>query len=166
MAASSGAGPQASVGRIVVGVDGSPGSLAALGWALREASSRGLAVHAVAAWECPIESSFGDMATVGDLPPVVAAEEVLVSALADTGVAADDPTVTTASLEGHPAEVLMRMASGAELLVVGSRGHGRIFGALLGSVSHYVAAHAACPVVVIKPARDKLRPWSENWEEQ
>jgi nucleotide-binding universal stress UspA family protein len=158
MAASSGAGPQASVGRIVVGVDGSPGSLAALGWALREASSRGLAVHAVAAWECPIESSFGDMATVGDFPPVVAAEEVLVSALADTGVAGDDPTVTTASLEGHPAEVLMRMASGAELLVVGSRGHGRIFGALLGSVSHYVAAHAACPVVVIKPARDKLRP--------
>lgn len=155
MAALNGAGPQASVGRIVVGVDGTPGSQAALCWALREASSRGLAVHAVAAWEFPMESTFGDMATVGDFPPVVAAEEILVSALADAGVAADDPTVTSAPLEGHPAEVLMRMASGAELLVVGSRGHGRIFGALLGSVSHYVAAHAACPVVVIKPTTDR-----------
>jgi nucleotide-binding universal stress UspA family protein len=73
------------------------------------------------------------------------------SALADAGVAVDDPTVTTAPVKGHPAEVLMQMAKRAELLVVGSRGHGRIFGALLGSVSHYVAAHAACPVVVIKP---------------
>ena len=155
MAAPNGAGPQASAGRIVVGVDGSPGSLAALCWALREAASRGLTAHAVAAWEFPMESTFGDMATVGDFHPVVAAEEILVSALADASVAADDPTVTTAPVEGHPAEVLMRMASSAELLVVGSRGHGRIFGALLGSVSHYVAAHAACPVVVIKPTPDR-----------
>jgi nucleotide-binding universal stress UspA family protein len=138
MAAPSGADPQVLVGRIVVGVDGSPGSLAALCWALREASSHGLAVHAVAASEYPIDSSVGDTATVGDSHPVLTAEEVLVSALADAGVTADDPTVTTASLEGHPAEVLMRMASAAELLVVGSRGHGRIFGALLGSVSHYL----------------------------
>jgi len=49
----------------------------------------------------------------------------------------------------------MQMAKRAELLVVGSRGHGRIFGALLGSVSHYVAAHAACPVVVIKPVANR-----------
>lgn len=151
MGAPNGTGPQAPVGRIVVGVDGSPGSLAALRWAVREASSRGLAVHAVTAWEVPIESTFGDMATIGDFHPVVAAEEILVSALADAGVAAEDQSVTTAPVEGHPAEVLMQMASGAELLVVGSRGYGRIFGALLGSVSQYVAAHAACPVVVIKP---------------
>ena len=115
MAAPNGAGPPASAGRIVVGVDGSPGSLAALCWALREASSRGLTVHAVAAWEFPMESTFSDMATVGDFHPVVAAEEILVSALADAGVAADDPTVTTAPVEGHPAEVLMRMASGARV---------------------------------------------------
>jgi nucleotide-binding universal stress UspA family protein len=93
------------------------------------------------------------MATVSDSHPVVAAEEVLVSALADAGVAADDNRVTTTPAEGHPAEVLMQKAAGAELLVVGSRGYGRIFGALLGSVSQYVAAHAACPVVVIKPTR-------------
>ncbi|MGH8964380.1 MAG: universal stress protein [Actinomycetes bacterium] len=49
------------------------------------------------------------------------------------------------------AEVLLQAAEGSELLVVGSRRHGKILGALLGSVSQYVAAHAACPVVVIKP---------------
>ena len=46
----------------------------------------------------------------------------------------------------------MQQAERAELLVIGSRGHGRIFGALLGSVRQYLAAHAACPVVVIKPS--------------
>ncbi|MDN5748092.1 MAG: universal stress protein [Pseudonocardia sp.] len=150
------------VGGIVVGVDGSPGSLAALRWAVREASTRGLAVHAVTAWEFPAESTFGDMRTVGDFHPVVEAEEILVSALTDAGVAAGDETVTTAPVEGHPAEVLMRSAEHADLLVVGSRGHGRIVGALLGSVSHYVAAHAACPVVVIKPGPDDVENGPSN----
>jgi len=151
MATPTGAAPHSPGAGIVVGVDGSPGSIAALRWAVREASTRGLAVHAVTAWEFPVESTFGDMRTVGDFHPVVAAEKILVSALADVGIAADNESVTTAPVEGHPAEVLMQLAEGAQLLVVGSRGHGRIFGALLGSISHYVAAHAACPVVVIKP---------------
>jgi nucleotide-binding universal stress UspA family protein len=151
MATPTGSRPPAPLGRIVVGVDGSPGSLAAFRWALHEGASRGLQVHAVTAWEFPLELTFGAMATVGDSHPVVAAEEILVSALADAGVATDDDRVTTTPVEGHPAEVLMQKAVGAELLVVGSRGYGRIFGALLGSVSQYVAAHAACPVVVIKP---------------
>lgn len=155
MAAPNGAGAHALAGRIVVGVDGSPGSLAALRWALREASARNLLLHAVTAWEFPTVSTFGDMATIDDFHPVVAAEEILVSALADAGVEADGEKVTTAPLEGHPAEVLMQVASGAALLVVGSRGYGRMFGALLGSVSHYVAAHAACPVVVIKPVTSR-----------
>ena len=59
--------------------------------------------------------------------------------------------MTTAPVKAHTAEVLMQQVERAELLVVGSRGHGRIFGALLGSVSQYLAAHAAGPVVVIKP---------------
>lgn len=155
MAIPTGTDPQPQRGRIVVGVDGSPGSLAALRWAAREASKRSLTVHAVTAWEFPMESTFGDLGTVGDFHPVIAAEKILVSALADTGLAADDETVTTAPIKGHPAEVLMQMAEGAELLVVGSRGYGQIFGALLGSVSHYVAAHAACPVVVIKPVTNE-----------
>ncbi len=153
MATPTGARPPAPQGGIVVGVDGSPGSLAAFRWGLREGASRGIQVHAVTAWEYPVELTFGAMATVSDSHPVVAAEEILVSALADAGLAADHVGVTTTAVEGHPAEVLMQKAARAELLVVGSRGYGRIFGALLGSVSQYVAAHAACPVVVIKPVR-------------
>lgn len=155
MAIPTSAGRSPPRGGIVVGVDGSLGSLAALRWGIREASTRGMVVHAVTAWEVPLESTFGDMATVGDFHPVVAAEQILVTALADAGVADTHVTVTTAPVQGHPAEVLMQQAERAELLVVGSRGHGRIFGALLGSVSLYLAAHAACPVVVIKPLADQ-----------
>ncbi|MGH4000151.1 MAG: universal stress protein [Pseudonocardiaceae bacterium] len=108
------------VGRIVVGVDGSSGSLAAVCWAVHEASLRGVAVHAVTAWELPVESTFGDMRTVGDFHPVSAAEEILVTALADVGVSAQGQTVTTAVVEGHPAEVLLQAAEDSELLVVGS----------------------------------------------
>jgi nucleotide-binding universal stress UspA family protein len=91
------------------------------------------------------------MATVGDFHPVITAERILVAALADAGAADSHVTVTTAPVQEHPAEVLMQQAKRAELLVVGSHGHGRIFGALHGSVSQYLAAHAACPVVAIKP---------------
>ncbi len=158
MAASQGPGPPPAAGRIAVGVDGSPGSRAALRWALGEALARGLALHAVIAWEFPPESSFGDMDPVDDFRPVVAAEETLAAVLGDAGVSATDETVTSAALEGHPAEVLLKVAEDSQLLVVGSRGHGTIVGALLGSVSQYVAAHADCPVVVIKaPASGALR---------
>ncbi len=57
--------------------------------------------------------------------------------------------------EGHPASVLTEAAQGAELLVVGSRGHGAFAGMLLGSVSEYCAAHSPCPVVVVRQPSDK-----------
>ena len=117
---------------------------------------RGVAVHAVTAWESPVESTFGDMRTVDDFHPVIAAEEILVTTLADAGVSASYPTVTTAAVEGHPAKVLLQAAEDSELLVVGSRGHGKILGALLGSVSQYVTAHASCPVAVINPLADEV----------
>ena len=102
MAGRSGASPTSPAGGIVVGVDGSPGSLAALRWAIREGYVRGRRVHAVTAWEFPVESTFGDMATVGDFHPVIAAEEILLAALADAAWRATTRRVTTAPAEGHP----------------------------------------------------------------
>jgi nucleotide-binding universal stress UspA family protein len=54
--------------------------------------------------------------------------------------------------EGNPAQVLLDAARGADLLVVGSRGHGGFAEALLGSVSQHCVHHARCPVVVIRAA--------------
>ena len=75
--------------------------------------------------------------------------------MATVGAADSHVTVTIAPVQGHPAEVLTQYAERAELLVVGSRGHGRMFGVLLGSVRQYLAAQAACPVVVVKPLADR-----------
>lgn len=59
-------------------------------------------------------------------------------------------TVTGEVAEGHPAEVLLKAAAGADLLVVGSRGHGGFAGMLLGSVSSHAVHHAHCPVLVVR----------------
>ena len=159
MTAPQGASPPLTVGGIVVGVDGSPGSLTALRWAAAEASARGTALHTVIAWEFPQESTFGDMCTAGDFHPVMAAEEVLATALADADIVPNGESVTATPREGHPAEVLLATAEGADLLVVGTRGHGKIVGTLLGSVSHYVTAHAPCPVTVITPTPSAPGPY-------
>ena len=69
-----------------------------------------------------------------------------------TEVAGADPPVRVESyvLTGHPAYELAQYAKDADLLVVGSRGHGGFVGALLGSVSDHCVHHATCPVVVIR----------------
>ena len=58
-------------------------------------------------------------------------------------------------VEGHPAGILIEASAQADLLVVGSRGHGGFVGALLGSVSHRCVAHALCPVVVVPPPQSR-----------
>jgi nucleotide-binding universal stress UspA family protein len=64
--------------------------------------------------------------------------------------AADADRVSQHVVMGHPAKVLLDAAADASLLVVGSRGRGGFTGVLLGSVSQYVVARAACPVVVVR----------------
>lgn len=105
------------------------------------------AVEAVIAWQYPMAYGGYPIATDVDWPSN--AREVLDTALGQAQVSEAAP-VTRKVVEGHPAQVLVDAAADADVLVVGSRGHGGFAGMLLGSVSEHVAAHALCPVLVIR----------------
>lgn len=140
-------------GRIVVGVDGSAGSEAALRWALAHARQMNASVEAVAAWQYPdmYGYSWGYLPSMPDGGDFSAsAEKVLEEAVARVKDQVSTTTaVTTRVIEGHPAQVLMEASRDARLLVVGTRGHGAFAGVLLGSVSQHCVQHAPCPVVVV-----------------
>lgn len=137
--------------RIVVGVDGSEESKEALRWALEEARLRGADVLAVRAWHrYAIAPAY---AMPEDFEPG-ALERTTASLLSEvvSEVAGESPEVTIEEVvaEGPPASVLVEAAEGADLLVVGSRGHGGFVGLLLGSVSQQCAHHAPCPVLIFR----------------
>jgi nucleotide-binding universal stress UspA family protein len=104
------------------------------------------------AWQFPMMTSlpaFGTMPPPEDLSGE--AERALQQALVDEGVTATDTVPVTATVaEGPSARVLLDAASDADLLVVGSRGHGGFSGLLIGSVSQQCVSHASCPVVVVR----------------
>ncbi|MEK2478645.1 MULTISPECIES: universal stress protein [Streptomyces] len=135
--------------RIVVGVDGSAPSKAALGWAVGQAELTGAAVEAVYAWQFPYS-------WWGWAPPTEEsfnfednARAILTEAI-DGAIGPDRHVpITPRVIEGNPARVLLDAAHGADLLVVGNRGHGGFSEALLGSVGQHCVQHAVCPVVII-----------------
>jgi nucleotide-binding universal stress UspA family protein len=142
-----------SAGRIVVGVDGSDSSRDALRWAKTQADATGAELVAVSAWTFPAAAypTLAGYVPVGDPLDLereswVALEEVVKETLGDA-------RVTLRVVEGHAAKVLIDAARDASLMVVGCRGHGGFVGALVGSVSQHVVAHASCPVVVIRHPR-------------
>jgi len=153
--------------RIVVGVDGSPTADEALRWAIRQARLTGAAVDAVAAWEYPASMGGFGLAPMGMYDNTDFAR-VAADSIADAIGRVGDPaargvTVRPRVAEGNAATVLLAAADGADLLVVGSRGHGGFTAALLGSVSQHCVHHAPCPVVVIRghghgpaPAEDSV----------
>jgi len=137
---------------VVVGVDGSDSSLQALRWAASIARSTGANLTAVMAWH---PTSLNNLATVGwaaypgDWDPAANARSVLDRAIAtvfDADVPAD---LTSAVLEGITAPALIEFSAEADMLVLGSRGHGGFAGLLLGSVSAACAEHAKVPVLVV-----------------
>jgi nucleotide-binding universal stress UspA family protein len=135
--------------RIVVGVDGSPSSRDALRWAVKQAVLSGADVEAITTWEHP--------ASIESSSPIPAEElaKRAAAALADSVrevVGEDDPPVDICQSVacGHAARVLLEAAHGADLLVLGSRGHGGFTGALLGSVGQHCVHHAPCPVVIVR----------------
>ncbi len=140
--------------RIVVGVDGSPTSDEALRWAIRQAQLTGASVDAVTAWEYPASMGGFGLAPMGmydntDFAKVAA--DIVTAAISRVADPADGGvTVRPEVAEGTGASVLLAAADGADLLVVGSRGHGGFTAALLGSVSQHCVQHARCPVVVIR----------------
>ena len=142
--------------RVVVGVDGSDASLAALRQAQVEAELRGGVLEVVHAWQFPFEA-----AAATYVVPMPAdemrqwAEQVLDEACAAVGAVGRAGTVEVVRrvVEGGAARVLVDMARGADLLVVGTRGHSRFAGLFLGSVSQYLAVHAPCPVLVVHEPR-------------
>lgn len=139
--------------KIVVGVDGSAGSRAALRWAWAEAKAHGAALEVVTAWQYPITTSlpaFGSMPAPDDLQGE--ARNEMLKVLDDEGVTADaGVTVTTLVAEGTAARALLEAAAEADLLVVGSRGHGGFTGLLVGSVGQQCVSHSSVPVVVVHP---------------
>ncbi|GIE54134.1 universal stress protein [Amorphoplanes nipponensis] len=134
---------------IVVGVDGSPSSQAALRWALGQARRAGARVQAVTTWEFPAYYGMGMVFPYEDLSGT--AGKTLSQSVQEalTAVDADVPVLETV-VAGHPAQVLIDMSAHAALLVVGSRGHGAFTGTLLGSISQHCVHHARCPVVVVR----------------
>ena len=146
--------------RIVVGVDGSPTSRAALRWAVRQAKFTGGIVDAVVAWEIPmVLQSYGwapiYVEEAGDFE--ADARKLLDTVIGEEVGSADSDRVRSLVVNGHPAEALIDAADGADLLVVGSRGHGSFAEALLGSVSQHCVHHAPCPVLIVRGEPDRPR---------
>jgi nucleotide-binding universal stress UspA family protein len=134
--------------RIVVGIDGSNSSLSALEWAARQAEFTDASLDIVASWEWP--TSYGWSVVPGGYDPSGDLRSMIEPILETLRVAHPRVVVQAKILEGHPAPVLIRESMGAELLVVGSRGHGEFVGMLIGSVSEHCVANASCPVVVFR----------------
>ena len=135
--------------RIVVGVDGSVPSMEALTWAVRQAELTGAVVEAVIAWDFPMYYGYAAPAIDVDWDGI--ATQVVTKAIAEVAARSLATAVIRPKVvQGNAAEVLLQAAAGADLLVVGSRGHGGFVEALLGSVGQHAVHHAKCPVVVIR----------------
>jgi nucleotide-binding universal stress UspA family protein len=146
-------------GLIVVGVDSSDGAKAALRFALEEAKLREATLRVVHGWQFGYVGVTGlegfspiGGADLGDLRRT--AEIALDAVMQEVAPDSDGLVVDLRVSEGPPATVLVDESRDADMLIVGSRGHGGFAGLLLGSVSQQCAHHAACPVVIVHaPAR-------------
>lgn len=145
---------------IVVGVDHSEGAKAALRFGLEEATLRQATLRVVHAWRYAYIGATGFEGSYpalgGDIKELRDAAErglgaTLQEAIPETGTVEIERRV----VEDRPAAALVDESRGADMLVVGSRGHGGFAGLLLGSVSQQVAHHAACPVVIVHQKREQ-----------
>ena len=142
-------------GTVVVGIDGTPGSDAALRWALADAVRRAGCVRAVTVGPAPEYwvTTYG-MAVVPPVDEILRDLRTRAQVQTDAARAAlggDAPPVEVDVRLGHAAEELVAASRGAVQLVLGHRGHGPLRSALLGSVGLHCVLHADCPVTVVRP---------------
>jgi nucleotide-binding universal stress UspA family protein len=134
--------------RIVVGVDGSASSISALEWAARQAEFTGAQLEVVTAWQWP--SKYEWTRTPPDFDPAGDTQKGIDPVIDEVRSAHPSVPIQSKVIEGHAARVLVEESEGAELLVVGSRGHGEFPGMLLGSISQHCVTGAHCGVVVLR----------------
>ncbi|MBD3008826.1 universal stress protein [Streptomyces sp. 5-10] len=132
---------------VTVGLDGSDESLAAAGWAAREARSRDAPLRLVNAWPGPEQK---DLTPGREAAWQYWSERALRSARAELDADHPETTILTAQISGLPAPVLLAEAERAQLLVVGSRSIGAVAGFFLGSVGLELAARSMTPVVLVR----------------
>lgn len=146
-------------GSIVVGVDGSPPSLAALRWAADEAALRDARLVALHAWTFVPPAPIGEPGLIpvpaADLPGQLEAERAAAEAELESALAEAFPERAAVDIEERLVEepagdALVAAAEEADLVVVGSSGRSGLASVLLGSVSRHVVQHARSPVVVVK----------------
>ncbi len=137
----------AKAGRIIVGIDGSLASIGALRWAARQASLTDSILDVVMTWDWPPSYGWAMPFPTG-YDPEESVRKVLDEAVADLRTSYPAIDITARVLRGHPAPLLVEESKGANVLVVGSRGHGEFAGMLIGSVSEFCATNAHCPVLV------------------
>ena len=138
---------------LIVGIDGSENSVAALRWAVSQAALTGATIRAITTWEFPV---FADTSGMVAIPGpdffVSGAQATLDDAIARADVGPDLKVIGEV-VEGHPSRVLLDRSTDAAMLVVGRRGHSGILGAFTGSVANACAAHAQVPVVIVPASR-------------
>ncbi|WSG18705.1 universal stress protein [Nonomuraea sp. NBC_01738] len=134
---------------VVVGLDGSAAGNAVLGFAFTEASLRGARLRAVHAWT-PFDLGGGFEPVPDDFDDQKGEARLLSEALAGWQERFPEVDVVEEAEKGHAVDVLRAACEGADLLVVGSHGHGELAGMVLGSVSQAMIHHATCPVAVVR----------------
>ena len=133
--------------RIVVGVDGSPSSIAALRYAERLAEALNVTAEAITTWEVMARPDYA----APDVPSRLArARSILDDAVGEAFPAGVPEGLSMSTSTGPPAERLIEQSEHAGMLVLGTRGHGGFAGLLLGSVSMECVAHARCPVLIVR----------------
>ena len=140
-------------GRVVVGIDGSVESLAALRWSLRHAVQVGAPVEVVHCWHSSLLTDFLGSPHELHRGSICMLQNEVAAAMAELP---PTPEVRQSSEHGRAVPVLLDRATGARLLVLGSHGHTGVHRTGLGHVVAACLRHATCPVVVVDHAATVL----------